>query len=346
MGLGDAEAARGAGSDRKHGTGWTRIGGEPWQRTAGVGGHARVGGSGKAQIHGCGSGQRGVLGDVGGVGYVDRELEAFDCVRVGVHHFPDCGARSVGDRDFRNRYVAVSRTVVRSEDGREEPGGAAVGDALSVDEHGVSDISARGVDIARATANRIRGRNRESVDVRSGHENVRAGRNVVEGRLQTGSEIGQTSDLAGVGGWDHKTRLGVVESAGDVLDGTARLTGIGSVGLSENPGFKSVAEVFKKRQGAAEVLVWLEHWPRLVPLLALAERPLLTKATMGVEFRIGNGMAPLTLIDALTGEAPPTNALLQTACCRVSLSIQSTLHLCQILVDRSAFSVYSQCLPG
>ena len=65
---------------------------------------------------------------------------------------------------------------------------------------------------------------------------------------------------------------------------------------------------------AAEVLVWLEHWPRLVPLLALAERPLLTKATVGVEFRIGN--TPLTLIDALTGDAPEENAARGTALTR------------------------------
>src|ERR1035438_5097447 len=34
------------------------------------------------------SGQRGILRDVGCVGGVDRELEAFNRVRVGVHHFP------------------------------------------------------------------------------------------------------------------------------------------------------------------------------------------------------------------------------------------------------------------
>src|ERR1035437_1906668 len=105
MRLGDAEAAGGG----------ARLDGEQrvWRFVA----EARQGRTGdrrvaverrrsKAEVNGRSSRQRDVLGVVGGVSDVDRELEAFSRVRVGVYHIPHRPASSVAEVDFSNRYAA------------------------------------------------------------------------------------------------------------------------------------------------------------------------------------------------------------------------------------------------
>src|ERR1039458_4610077 len=131
MRLGDAEAAGGGARLDGEQRVWRPVAAEARQGRTGIGGVAGERRRSKAEVNSGSSRQRDVLGVVGGVSDVDRELEAFSRVRVGVHHFPHRAASSVAEVDFSNRYAAAVRTVVRGGGGREDArrGGVAVGRA-------------------------------------------------------------------------------------------------------------------------------------------------------------------------------------------------------------------------
>src|SRR5207344_1491482 len=108
--------------------------------------------------------------------------------------------------DFSDRYVAAIRAVVRCGDQSSlEAADATVAGVLTVDQLSQTDIGGRVGRIANTGARyatrleraRASRRNRRIdaghgegvvVDVDGRHENARAGRNVIEGGLQTGSE--------------------------------------------------------------------------------------------------------------------------------------------------------------
>src|ERR1019366_1543497 len=166
--------------------------------------------------------QRRIRGGSRREGEADGEREAFDRVRVGVHHFPYRSTTVGGavDGDFR-RVVTCH--------GRESPAAACtVADGFTGDELGQTDVGGaiRGVGVTGEAAGIGKSYGRSDVGLR--HEDVHAARDVIEGRLQTRSEIGQARPETASGeypGRCHEVRLRVGRNTRKGLTGGRKATG-------------------------------------------------------------------------------------------------------------------------